>query len=273
LIPTDLGGWFGRWFRVFGRSFWRLSLITLIVDGVLLAMVGASIGAAVLLSGPGVWDSSGIADTLSVTAVIVVSTAMLIGFVVCAWGQGASLYLAAMDAAGRHARIGEALRFGVRRASPLVGWYLLAAVAVVIGLLLLVIPGIYLSVVLNASLACAVVIERDGPGRCLELIRHRFWATFGRLILGGLITQAFVMAAQLVLAIPLLGAFALIPPGQPSTVAMIVILVLSVAVVLLIVLPVVVASHAMTLVTYAELRGHENRGATTDVIADELTRS
>lgn len=21
LIPTDLGGWFGRWFRVFGRSF------------------------------------------------------------------------------------------------------------------------------------------------------------------------------------------------------------------------------------------------------------
>ncbi|GAA5127143.1 hypothetical protein [Pseudonocardia adelaidensis] len=274
LVPTDLNGWFGRWIRVFRRSFWRLSLITLIVGAVLAAVAGAAAGAAFLLPGP--WSTGGVAGPPDTATALVMSgaflIAFLIGYTVFTWGQGASLYVAVMDAAGRHAGVGEALRWGARRALPLAAWYLVGAVAVMIGILLLILPGLYLAVVLNASLVCAVVIERDGPGRCFELIRHRFWATLGRLVLGWLVIQAYEVVLPFVLISPFVGAFALSPPDSSGAVGTIVIFLLSVVAVAAMVLPVVVAGHAMTIVTYAELRGHENRGITTDRIADELAR-
>lgn len=267
LIPTDLHGWFGRSIRVFRRSFWRLSLIALIVGllGAVSAGAAMAFGLTDLLN-----TSDGAVDPVAVIVFIaVVSLIVIVGF--ACW-QAASLHLAVMDAAGRPTTIGGSLRFGVRRTLPLIGWSLLTGIAVAIGFLLLIGPGIYLAVVLNASLACAVVIERDGPGRCFELIRHRFWATFGRLVLGWVIIHAYQMLVPILLSSPFQVSWALTPPDPSSGAGMIVGSLLVAGWGIVLCSPVVVASLAITLVTYAELRGHENPDITTDAIADELTR-
>jgi len=271
VVPTSLGGWFDSWMRVFRRSFWRLSLIALIVGGVLLVLVGGCLWVIYLVTGP---TATGATSDPPVAVVVVsLTTVFLVVFAAFMVGQAASTYLAVMDAAGRPATISDALRLGARRALPLFGWSLLAAAAVTIGIVLLVVPGIYLAVVFNASLACVVVIERDGIGRCLELIKNRFWATFGRLLLGWLVVEAYRFVAQLVLLLVFAALFALMVPDQtagPGVAATIYLSLFGIVALAVLVLPAVVASTAITVVTYGELRGHENPSTTTERLADEL---
>jgi hypothetical protein len=235
-------------------------------------VLGACIGVTLLLVGTE--TTAGVPASGAVAAPAAI--ALLIAFVAFTAGQGASIYLAVMDAAGRHATIGEALRFSAGRALPLFGWYVLATIALVIGFLLLIVPGVYLGVVLSASLACAVVIERTGIARCFELIRARFWATFGRLALGWLITQAYQIVAQLAILTPFAVVVALIftaTPAGPGIVKAAILYLFCIVGLAVLVLPGVVASTAITVVTYAELRGRENPSTTTQRLADELARS
>lgn len=272
LVPTGFGDWFDTWVRVFRRSFWRLTLIALIVGGVVVVLVGACVGVMYLLTGPHTARPSDPPVAFVVGFVTSVLLVVFAGFMV---GQGASTYLAVMDAAGRPATIGDALRLGVRRAVPLSGWSLLAGVAVMVGFVLLIVPGVYLAVVFTASVACVAVIERAGIGRCFELIRDRFWATFGRLLLGWLIVEAYRFVAQLVLLVPFAMVFSLLMPqgtAEPGVAATIVLSVFGIVVVAGLVLPTVVANTAIIIVTYAELRGHEDRSTTTERLADELAR-
>jgi hypothetical protein len=273
LVPADLGGWFDTCFRLFKRSFWRLSLVALIIGGVLLVVFGACLGATLLLVRT---ETTAGVPASGAAAIPVVAIALLIAFVVVAAGQSASIYLAVMDAAGRHATIGEALRFGAGTALPLFGWYVLATIALVIGFVLLIVPGVYLAVVLSASLACAVVIERTGVARCFELIRGRFWVTFGRLALGWLITQAYQLVAEIVIFTPFAAVASLIFTANsagPGIVKAIIVYLFAVVGLAVLVLPGVVANTAITVVTYAELRGRENPSTTTQRFADELARS
>jgi hypothetical protein len=69
---------------------------------------------------------------------------------------------------------------------PVAGASILAAVAISIGLLLLIVPGLFL-ITIWAVIVPVIVIERSGAlasfGRSRELVRGRAWHVFGTLVL------------------------------------------------------------------------------------------
>ncbi|KUG06842.1 hypothetical protein [Solirubrum puertoriconensis] len=72
---------------------------------------------------------------------------------------------------------------------PLVGYGIVATICVVLGYMLLIIPGVYLSMALYL-LPCVIVFERADLGetlsRCVGLIRGKWWSTFGLMFVGGI---------------------------------------------------------------------------------------
>jgi hypothetical protein len=69
---------------------------------------------------------------------------------------------------------------------PVAGASILAAIAISIGLLLLIVPGLFL-ITIWAVIVPVIVIERSGVlasfGRSRELVRGRAWHVFGTLVL------------------------------------------------------------------------------------------
>jgi hypothetical protein len=85
-------------------------------------------------------------------------------------------------ARGEPSPLGEALGLGWRRGPSLFGMGLLASIAIVVGLFLLLVPGIYVMVVFLLGPICAIV-ERKGPIASLKssaaLIRGHWWRSAG----------------------------------------------------------------------------------------------
>ena len=48
---------------------------------------------------------------------------------------------------------------------------------VVVGLILLIIPGVWLAVVFTATLTGVIMYERGAIDRCFSLFNRRFWPT------------------------------------------------------------------------------------------------
>ncbi|MCU1628954.1 MAG: hypothetical protein JWP64_3903 [Pseudonocardia sp.] len=242
LVPVSFGDWWSKVIGVLARS-WQSLLIIQVATVVPGLIVGALIG---LLAGTG--SNIGLIIVVSaVSALVVIAVSLL--------AQGASVFMAVREATDRPTSPGEALRFAAGRALPLLGWGVLAGIMVVIGFILLVLPGIYLLVVFGAALTGVIMFEKAGIGRAFELVNRRFWPTFGRLI-------TFVIAAAIYMGIveAVLGLF-LDPNGFAYSLLS-----------SLLRLPVTLASVGVAVVTYAELRHHENPNVTTPVLADELQR-
>lgn len=270
LIARDLGGWFSRWLRATRRSFWRLTGVVLLAALALAVLAGVLAGALAALP----ISTTTQPDLVGVLVMGVPTT--LVGLAIIAvvvTAQAAMVNIIVTDAAGRRLGMREAFTLGVRRTIPMTLWWVVATLAVFVGLLLLVVPGLYLLTVVNATLTCVVVIERAGPERCFHLINRRFWATLGRLLLGWLVLQAYYYVAIIVFSVPL-GGIASLPAaaGWSQQAAGIGVAVLVVPMMAAVIIPYVVANTAITVITYAELRGHEQPDATAGLLADELSR-
>jgi hypothetical protein len=100
--------------------------------------------------------------------------------------------------AGRVPSTAEALRAAAPRMAPAVAVVALFTVAVAAGLVVLVVPGIWIAVRWYFG-AQVVVIDGAGPVEALrrsaELVRGRWWSTFGALLLSGL---AFTLVGTIV---------------------------------------------------------------------------
>jgi hypothetical protein len=87
--------------------------------------------------------------------------------------------------------IGESLRFGARRLLPLLGMLIVLYIGLGIAFVLLIIPGIWLYATWGVA-APALLIEHLGPlsalGRSSRLVRGRWWATAGVLLVAFLMT-------------------------------------------------------------------------------------
>jgi hypothetical protein len=81
----------------------------------------------------------------------------------------------------------HSLDFAVERLGPLIWLSLIVGVLFVVGLILLVIPGIWVLVICSVAIP---VLMFEGAGnfgairRSHELVRGRWWATFGALLVG-----------------------------------------------------------------------------------------
>ena len=92
---------------------------------------------------------------------------------------------------GRPVGITEGLSQGLNRLPAALGVAILSGLGIVIGLVLLVVPGLYLAT-LWAVAVPVIVIERAGVGgsfsRSSELTDGRRWRVFGALLVMGIIT-------------------------------------------------------------------------------------
>jgi len=115
--------------------------------------------------------------------------------------QGALTRAAVDDLSGKGVSFSGALGQGVAHILPLIGLGILAGIAFVIGLALIIVPGLFL-IVRWAVAGPAIVVEDLGPtgamGRSADLSRGHRWAIFGLLVLyaivayGGIFGLAFL---------------------------------------------------------------------------------
>lgn len=141
--------------------------------------------------------------SLAVSLVFLLASPMVWAAVTFALGE---IYL------GRNASIGAALRSGFSLSVPLMGTAVLGGIAIVLGFILLIVPGVYL--MLAFALVWQIVVLEKISGfaalrRSRELLRRNLWRAFGVLLVGGLITGVLGGILQLVFQfIPLLGPIA-----------------------------------------------------------------
>jgi hypothetical protein len=264
LIPPDLRGWYQRVIGVVRRSAMPLLIIQL-AAGLLTALASYTVlpdlglqpglGASGIAPVPGP-PSQGNAGMTLLGVIVVLGVAVL--------AQGASMYVAIRDAARRPVAADDTTRFAVERAPALLGWGMLAGLLLSVGLLgvmlpgpfvILAVPGFYLLVVFGAALSGVVVVERKPLGRCFELVGRRFLPTAGRMSLALVAALAYGAVGNYVIQV-------LSEPGSINEA----LLQLAVSV------PLGVAAVAVSVVTYAELRFHEDATVSTPRLAGELER-
>jgi hypothetical protein len=250
-VPRSFSEWFSKVVGVVSRSWQPLVLIQLVAalpglvfGGIVQAVAGSPTDPGAVATP----EATGLAVGVSIGALL----AVLVAVVFWLLAQGASVFVAVRDAVGRPAKAGEALSFAAGRALALFGWGLLAGLMLVVGLLL-VLPGLYLAIVFVAALTGVVVIERQGIGRAFTLVNRRFWPTAGRLVLVGLIVLLYqVVVAFTVVAVAGVGTFA---ATLLSTV---------------LALPVALVLVGVAVVTYAELRHHEDPAVGSPALAAQM---
>lgn len=132
--------------------------------------------------------------------------ALLLQILASAFISLATSRVVAAEVDGESITGGAASRFALSRILPLVGIGLISAAGVALGLVLLVIPGIWLAV--SASMVPHVVALEDrgvmaSLTRSIGIVRGRWWPTLGYLLLVGLMGSVAGWLLQFV-AVPLI---------------------------------------------------------------------
>ena len=194
LRPLAVGEMLDAGFRLFGARFWTL------ITCVLVPILPLTIVATVLQASvdPNAFDLDATsADVDGGTALAGTLVASLIQFAAAALAIAACFKAISAAYLGERAGAAESLRYGLGRTLWLCVAYIVVIVIVVVGLVFLIIPGIWLAVKLSMEFP-AVVFERrnafSAVGRSWSLTRGNFWRTFGTLLVVFLIT----FVAQLV---------------------------------------------------------------------------
>ena len=165
--------------KIFGRH-WRTLVACVLVPTVPIQIVSVLV---VLSIAPEQFDlSSGTrspsegTDGAEIAGVLVVRLLEVLASIL-AW---AACFKAVADGyLGREASVGTSLRFGLPKIPRLFGLSIVAGVLIVIGLILIIIPGLVLMTFLSLAVP-ALLFERIGVfaaiGRSFELVSGRFWS-------------------------------------------------------------------------------------------------
>jgi hypothetical protein len=261
LVPPDLRGWFDRVVGVVQRSLMPLlgiqfcvAMVVTLISHAVAPSLTAQAGGGVGLTGLPPVTSTGqaaVADPFDSMSALL---GLAVTFCVSAFGQCASVFVAIRDAAGRPLSAKQALRFAARQAPALIGWELFAGMLMAFGLLVLIVPGLYLATVFGASLVGVVTVERGTPTRCFQLVNRRLWPTAGRMALAAAAVAYGFLGSYVVSALSAPGSF-----NEAVLQA-------------LVSLPAGIVTVGVVIVSYAELRFHESGTAVTQTLADELDR-
>jgi MFS family permease len=200
----DIGRVIQETFQVIGRNFTSFTILSAVLVGlptVLMTGLQGQMGAQDFRFGPGLFLS---------WLVAIVTSAIL---------QGALVYGTVQDMNGRRSGVGDILTTGLRAFLPVIGVSLLFGIALVVGFILLIVPGIMIACAWCVAVP-ALVAERVGVSdafrRSADLTRGNRWRLFGLLVIWAV---AVMLLSGIIGAVT--GAGALTAGGVFSPVALV----------------------------------------------------
>lgn len=181
-LRFDLGRVVERTFASLGRNFAVFSMLALLLAGVPALLTGSLI----TLAENGGRQLTGDASHLTTFGVTVSGITGLVGAIAAFVLQAAIVYGTIADLNGRRAAFGECLSSGLRNWFSLFLLAIVVTVAEVFGYILLIVPGLIMTVAWIVA-APAQVVERTGVfgaiSRSAELTRGRRWPLLGLLVI------------------------------------------------------------------------------------------
>lgn len=177
-------------FEVIGRNFVPFTLLALLLGGLPNLLVGLFqqrfAGEQVTL------QPNWIGGTV-IGGLIMLAAAFVL--------QAAIVHATVADLNGRRVVLGDSLKVGLRNCLPLIGLAILTGLAIGIGMLLLIVPGLILMVMWSVAVP-AKVVEKigvfDAFTRSRDLTRGRRWPIFGLIVLYAI--AAWILSALIVAA-------------------------------------------------------------------------
>jgi hypothetical protein len=162
--------------------------------GIFFALSAILVGAPAFFVGLMQGDPAGASGALAVAGVV----AMIVNLVTAYILQGAITRGAIVDFNGGRANFGDCLRTGVRHAAPLFAIAILITIGVMLGMVLLVVPGIILSIMWAVAVP-AHVVENVGItgslGRSRELTKGARWKLFWLFLIFFVVAIGLTMVA------------------------------------------------------------------------------
>lgn len=193
---------------------WRHVLAFTVMSAVVYAPLAATFG--LFLSAA--WTSAGGAPRPDQVPRLAVAVALvsLVTVVLAVIQAGAVTYGTVRHLSGRRARLGDMLRAGFRRGLPVVGVGIVVWLGIVVGTMLLIVPGVMFMVAACVAIPAAVVEKPGLVGavrRSFALTRGHRWALFAA---GFVVLLALWALAAVVQVIAVVVSTALLPPPQSA---------------------------------------------------------
>jgi hypothetical protein len=206
----DLGRVIQDAFGAIRHNLATFAILTLILAGIPAVFWG--LGVARVIGGVASLTTGALSPWRAIGAGLeLFSGGFIISLVANAILQAAVTYGVAAHLNGQPAGLGPCLSAGLRSCLPLIGMMILFGLAVWIGLIFLIVPGVMMAVAWIVA-APVIVVERTGVfaafSRSADLTRGRRWAVFA---LGVLFFIAVGVVQQVVVSLVQLA----IPPANP----------------------------------------------------------
>jgi hypothetical protein len=186
--PMGIGEILSTAFQLYRRH-WRTLLAIAAVVVVPLTLLQYLFGYLVRTQGEE--TRNGVVETATWAVGIAGLLAALVGILMYLVLTGAITRAVAAEVAGEDPSVEQSYRFGFHRLGAVLLVSVLVGLATVGGLILFVIPGIYIGVRLCVSIEALVVEGRRGTeamGRSWGLVGGHWWHAFGTLLVAALLT-------------------------------------------------------------------------------------
>ena len=187
--PMGIGEILSTAFQLYRRH-WRTLLAIAAVVVVPLTLLQYLLGNVVRTQGE-VTRNGVVVETASWAAVTASLLAVLAGLLMYLVLTGAITRAVAAEVAGQDSSVEQSYRFGFVRLGSVLLVSVLVGLATIGGLILFVIPGIYIGVRLAVSIEALVVEGRRGTqamGRSWGLVGGHWWHAFATLLVAALLT-------------------------------------------------------------------------------------
>jgi hypothetical protein len=186
--PMGVGEILSMAFQLYRRH-WQTLLTIAAVVVVPLTLLQYLLGD--LIRTRGETTRNGVVETATWSVGIAGLLAALAGIVMYLVLTGAITRAVAAEVAGEEPSVEQSYRFGFHRLGSVLLVSVLVGLATIGGLILFIIPGIYIGVRLCVSIEALVVEGRRGTeamGRSWGLVGGHWWHAFGTLVVAGLLT-------------------------------------------------------------------------------------
>ena len=171
------------------RRHWRTLLTIAAVVVVPITLLHYLLGDLVRTQGE--TTRNGVVETATWSVGIAGLVAALAGILMYLVLTGAITRAVAAEVAGQDPSVEQSYRFGFHRLGSVLLVSVLVGLATIGGLILFIIPGIYIGIRLCVSIEALVVEGRRGTeamGRSWGLVGGHWWHAFGTVVVGGLLT-------------------------------------------------------------------------------------